>query len=73
MKFWNKNKRAHPHWTKVSMKGWQLRSDPIYAKAKHWCQTNGSTGRFYAGPYDGIWYFENAQDATLFVMFWLHQ
>lgn len=63
MKYWNKQKNARQHWTKITI---QKGNHSWYA-LKLWCQLNESKSRFYSGPYlPYLWYFENANDALVF-------
>ena len=81
MKYWNKSKKYRESWTVISD------IDPYTEmEAKRWCQLHESNGRFFftekltyriaddlktviANP--RRWYFENAQDATVFKLVWI--
>lgn len=65
MKYWNKQK-AHRAWTKVSIKTVDYNKECFL-----WCQRNSSKGRFYRYFGANSWWFENEQDAVLFVLRWL--
>jgi hypothetical protein len=79
LKYWNKSKKYRDTWTAVE--------GPAYfnrAEVKRWCQLNGSSDRFYFGPYyfkkkvpgfpimkdPWLWYFENSEDALAFSLIW---
>ena len=69
MKFWNKDKDTRrTHWTQIDIwpasAGWRDTSE-----AKRWCQQQPSAGKFYFYYYD-VWYFERAEDATMFMLRW---
>lgn len=67
MKYWNKE-RSRKNWHRVVPDRWY----PKYqeAKLKRWCQLQSSKGRFYIDDYS-VWYFEQQQDAVLFMLKWL--
>jgi hypothetical protein len=39
-------------------------------EAKLWCQNQPGRGRFYYGPYTGLWWFEFSEDALAFKLKW---
>ncbi len=85
MKYWNKDKDVRQRcWTKVTLSnktkiqqvvknGWvQMQVDvaaPV-SEIKRWCQLQGSTGKFYTYFGADSWWFENEQDATMFLLKW---
>lgn len=77
MKYWNKQPRVRATWTKVVLNTTQQRKIEL----KRWCQNNGSPNKFYcaisidtwpffAESVNHIWWFENTEDATIFVLKW---
>ena len=67
MKFWNKDKDVRRRcWTQVKR---PLRSSGNQ-KLKQWCQQQPSTGKFYYYYGTDSWWFERAEDATLFILRW---
>lgn len=61
MKWWNK-KQGRSRWTVVEF------SSTKTSEIVTWCKQSPSTGKFYANTRG--WYFEHAEDATLFLLKW---
>lgn len=83
MKYWNKSPRSRQHWTEIKhdIRGSNIKLmryfeiDRATDHRKVWCQNNGSTARFYfrivgESGYKSSWWFENSEDATLFLLRW---
>lgn len=67
MKYWNKNKDVRLRcWVKVLIKSRNVRDHEI----KRWCQQQPSNGRFYNYFGSNTWWFENPQDAMIFILKW---
>lgn len=68
MKYWNKDKDIRRRcWTKVK------RSSSFEIgnrEMKRWCQQQSSKGKFYYYYGSPNWWFERAEDATMFVLRW---
>lgn len=70
MKFWNKDRNTREsHWTRVDVEWPRLVRGQTAADAKRWCQQHPSTGKFHF-YYNDVWYFESAEDATMFMLRW---
>jgi len=63
--YWNKDKKKRLSW--ISVPPPDIASVKL---AKRWCQQQESTGKFYHHYTNTRWWFENEQDASLFLLFW---
>ena len=70
MKYWNKQKKYREQWTKIKHTTPFMHTS--YASIKHWCQQQRSSYKFFFNVQNGTWYFENREDAMLFVLIWQH-
>lgn len=67
MKYWNKDKNVRQRcWTQIVVKP----NSQGYAAMKRWCQQQSSSGKFYKYYGTETWWFERAEDATLFALRW---
>lgn len=66
MKYWNKDKDVRQRcWVKVYRK-----PGSTNAEIKRWCQLQSSKGKFYYYYAGNSWWFEDSEDAILFVLKW---
>lgn len=67
VKFWNKDKDVRKRcWTSVpTVVGKHSKQE-----MKRWCQLQSSKGKFYYYYGTPTWWFENPEDATMFLMKW---
>jgi hypothetical protein len=69
MKYWNKDKEIRRrHWTKVKLDDGIPLWAPAVKERTAWCKKQKSSGKFY--HYCHTWWFEYAEDATMFIMRW---
>jgi len=67
MKFWNKQKEVRRRcWVKVHRIPGRISNQEL----KVWCQQQSSTGKFYYYYGADSWWFENKEDAVMFVLKW---
>jgi len=69
MKYWNKDKEIRRrYWTKVKLDDGIPLWAPAVKERTAWCKKQQSQGKFY--HYFHTWWFEHAEDATMFVLRW---
>lgn len=63
MKYWNRKGPERNNWTKIAV------ANNDYNKEQFiWCKQQASIGRFYRYYGNNHWWFENKEDAVMFIL-----